>query len=844
MAPKKPTATDRDVVADDVKPSTPGPRRRRRPERGLPGDEALRDLARTYLQAQRALWPDLVSDGTLPRPEADVVSAMVEEFRRRFLGGATEPIPTTGSAPRRALACSYLRYSSDNSNPRSLDQQLRLQLERAAQLGHFIPWACVFADAAVTGTTADRHGYTAAKQSLGVEGIEALYIDEIGRASRDAIEALRLGRLVDRSGRRLIGVSDGFDSTSPTSKIMLSLFAMLQEWFIDQLRSKVHRGMDDAFGRGTNIHPPSVGYALEPAVDAEGRPLRGKDGEPLRRKVIHPAQAEDVREAFRLFGLEGWSRDRIARRFNEKTVGGKATWDAARVTQLLRRRTYVGIEVYGRTYQVRDPETGHVAVKERPRDQWRVRRARHLQIVPWSLWKAVRRRLEQCRAAYDKRSARVGPSRTELYPKVLIRPRCGSCGSELILGRSGKYASFCCLRGINGKGGCTFKGYKSCRIVDEAILGELHRRVLTEEFLGRVLEEANRFLAEEASRPREDLGPLEAEIRSTRSRRDRLVRLLDEEGDADLGAVVEQVRRHERRLAELNRRLAEMKAKNAPAPPPITSADLEAMLSDLRGLLEQDVAAAAPLLLDLTGPIVIDQVVEPGRKRPTWIAKFTVDAVPILTRIGTASRDCPTRGTWEYLSTRGWTMPERIEARVEATSVRQRKAAEVAALVDKGTSLFTAAVALGISAEAARAALEHARAGRPAAAAVSSAREAGLGEPPPYIRLATEVARLRDEELLSFPRIAGRIGYSEATARRAYDWAHRDDVVSAAAEGRPYRRGRYTRLPAATHAEVARLLAEGERHQEVASRLGCGLSTVYRARRALRSAPALGEGRA
>jgi transposase len=184
-------------------------------------------------------------------------------------------------------------------------------------------------------------------------------------------------------------------------------------------------------------------------------------------------------------------------------------------------------------------------------------------------------------------------------------------------------------------------------------------------------------------------------------------------------------------------------------------------------------------------------------------------------------------------------MPERIEARVEATFAHQRKSAQVVALVDKGTSLFTAAVVLGISAVAARAALEHARSGQPAPAAVSSGRAAGSGEPPPYIQLAAKVARLRDEELLSFPRIAERIGHSAGTARRAYDWAHRDDVGSAAAGGRPYRRGRYTRLPAATHAEVTRMLAEGKRPEEVASQLKCGLSTVYRAQQALRSAPAL-----
>jgi DNA invertase Pin-like site-specific DNA recombinase len=348
----------------------PSPTRRRRADRGLPKDEALRDLARTYLETARRLWPDLVRAGTLPAPDDDVLAAMANQFRDLFLEGTIAGSAGAEAIPSGAeLASSYLRYSDDSSNPRSLDQQLRLQLERAQHNGHFIPWAYVFADAAVTATTAARRGYELAKQALAMDEIKVLYIDEIGRASRYAIEALRLGRLVEQLGKRMIGVSDGFDSELPTSKIILSLFAMLQEWFIDQWRSKVNRGMDDAFRRGTNLHPPSIGYKLQPAADGQGRPLYGKDGKKLMMKVIDEQEAGHVLEAFQLFGLKRWSRDRIARLFNEKAVDGKRTWDASRIGQLLRRHTYVGIEIYRQRYQIRDPETGKVTVKKRPRQE-------------------------------------------------------------------------------------------------------------------------------------------------------------------------------------------------------------------------------------------------------------------------------------------------------------------------------------------------------------------------------------------------------------------------------------------------------------------------------------------
>ena len=66
---------------------------------------------------------------------------------------------------------------------------------------------------------------------------------------------------------------------------------------------------------------------------------------------------------------------------------------------------------------------------------------------------------------------RRGVDRADLYPRVLIRPVCGGCGTPMILGRSvGKYQSFCCHNANSGIKGCTNRGYKSARIIYEAVL--------------------------------------------------------------------------------------------------------------------------------------------------------------------------------------------------------------------------------------------------------------------------------------------------------------------------------------------------------------------------------------
>ncbi len=207
-------------------------------------------------------------------------------------------------------------------------------------------------------------------------------------------------------GKRLVGVSDGFDTNLPMSKLMLSIFAALQEWFIDQLRSKVNRGLDDAFDLGGNLGMPAIGYKLVPLISKEGAPIFGKDGQPMNTLAIDEIQSKYVLLAFELYTVQGWSKIRIARHFNELRVNGSRTWDHTRIDQLLRRYKYVGILTFRMTRQELDPKTGTLVTKYLPKREWRVRRARHLQIVPWPLWKKTQQRLQDTSDAFKSRNYR------------------------------------------------------------------------------------------------------------------------------------------------------------------------------------------------------------------------------------------------------------------------------------------------------------------------------------------------------------------------------------------------------------------------------------------------------
>lgn len=685
---------------------------RRREDRGLPEQEALRDLARTYLEVQGQIWPQLISGGYLDRPSAKAAERLADGFKTRFLAGTMEQFELPQISEASSLyGAAYLRYSCDNSNPRSLDQQLRNVLERAGRDQVFIPWEWVMADAAVTGTVANRRGYQMAKSliSTKIKGFSRLYIDELGRAARDSVESLRLGREIDREGFVLIGVTDGFDSSTQQSKMMLSIYAMLHEWFVDQLRAKVYRGMNDAFEQGKNIQPPAFGHKLIPLVDEAGDIVCDQDGKAVNTKVVDTAIAPLVVEAFNLLVEQKMSPEKIARRFNEKRAGGRQAWDRRQIVNLLKRESYVGVEFYRKTKRVVDSETGSVTIEKLPRDKWKRREKPSLRIVSDELWHAAQDRLRQCSEAFGKHKKRT-KKRTEVYPSMLFRPVCGYCGNDLCLGRSGKYASLCCLNGRDGKRGCKLRSYKSLKIVEDSILNHLKEQIFTKEAIKSLVVNANRFLKSEAKRPREGTGAILKEISQLSSKRDRLAKKLEKLGDDGLEVVMKQIKRMSKELDQLQAKRKEVEARNVIPPAPMTEVDVDGMLTKLRKLLETDVASSAPILKELTGDIVIRQVREEGKRGATWIANFSVNAVPMIAQIA-ARTSCPTSGTWEYLHDRGWTTTKTTEMRIERIPEYEKLAPGMLELYKKSNSVQVVASAYGISRNRAKGILEFAKTG-------------------------------------------------------------------------------------------------------------------------------------
>jgi site-specific DNA recombinase len=628
---------------------------------GLPERAGLIDLARTYLDAQARLWPELVGTPAVPVAMPATVEPMADDFERRFRQQHAEVFRPHGTPKVWAdLGIAYLRFSDEGSNPRSLDQQLNNVLNRARRDGIFIPWQYVCADAAVSGTLSCRRGYAIAKMLVERRtetGAAWFVIDDLSRMSRNTIESLRLGELAADTGVRVIGASDGFDSAGQQSKIILPMMSSFHEVFIDQLKSKVHRGMDDAFLRGENIQPPGVGYRMVPVTHPDGSLMFTHKGTVEKRAEVDPEPAEWIRRGAEMIAHEGKSPIEVARLFNEQKVGGKATWSDNRVRKLYTRERLVGREVFRTTKQFRDRQTGRVRYEKLPKDQWLTRESPHLRILSDDLAMAVRSKLNLAAQAFGRQAKEFRKSvyRADLYPKVLIRPICGGCSTPMILGRSiGKYQSFVCHNAIHGMKGCKNRGYKSARIIDEAVLGAVAAELFSERFVAAVTKDVNAILAAAAKRPLGSTKKLEQEIANRERQIARLTARLDKVGDASgLDAIFDKVAEMERELKVKRADLAEQQRLNRRPPvQQIKEKDVTAVLTQLRDLLHSDVGLAAPTLKDLIGDVVIESRVVEGQTRPQMFARFTIDALPALAAIGRGpdtEADEGVSSLWGYL---------------------------------------------------------------------------------------------------------------------------------------------------------------------------------------------------
>ena len=395
----------------------------------------------------------------------------------------------------------YARYSSDQQNERSIDDQVRLCCEHAQRLGAEI--VAVYADYAISGSSLrNRPEANRLLDDARAQRFELVIAEALDRLSRDQEDVAGIFKRFGFAGVRLVTVSEG-----EISELHVGLKGTMNALFLKDLAAKVRRGAAGRIAAGFSAGGLSYGYKVVREIDAAGNITAG-------RRAIDEDQANVVRRIFGAYAA-GDSARRIAAALNAEGVPAPrgARWNASTINGhpgrgngILFNELYIGRLLWNRVAMVKDPDTGRRLSRLNPTAARQAVDVPELRIVPDELWQAAQAR---------KRSSRgIRPERQQ-RPRHLLSGllRCGCCGGAYI----SKGADLLGCARYAESGDCSNGGSTKRSQVEARVLTGLRAHLLNPEAVRPALAafrlELER-LAGDRHRRRRDLGRRLAQVKA------------------------------------------------------------------------------------------------------------------------------------------------------------------------------------------------------------------------------------------------------------------------------------------------------------------------------------------
>ena len=356
------------------------------------------------------------------------------------------------------IVVSYARYSTDRQTEASILDQQRVCRERAAREGWTL--AHEFTDEGISGAAlGNRPGVQAALAALANGGV--LLLADTTRLSRSQELAPLIDRLRFR-GVRVIGVLDGFDSSSAHARMQAGLSGLMS----DELRANIRARTHSALQMRAREARPTGGRAY--GFDKDG--------------AVVEAEAAIVREVFARAaageGLKAIASDLNVRgvpspgsTWNREKRRKDGRWLISTLHAMLGNERYIGRVVWNRSVWVKNPDTGVRERRERPREEWVVREGPAL-IEP-AVFETLAARSAARTAAYGSAKGTV--------PRYLLSGLlvCRGCGQRLIaVGNRGSHY-YCGSHRHGGPAACEMAKGVRRDIAERVILAPVRDELLS-----------------------------------------------------------------------------------------------------------------------------------------------------------------------------------------------------------------------------------------------------------------------------------------------------------------------------------------------------------------------------
>ncbi|AMJ60960.1 recombinase family protein [Bosea sp. PAMC 26642] len=347
-------------------------------------------------------------------------------------------------------AALYARYSTENQNDKSIDDQLALCDEYAVKNGYQVVRR--FGDAARSGgSMLNRDGLIDLIASAGRKEFDVVIVEALDRLSRDMEDLAGLHKRFKFAGIDLIAVHEGKAST-----VLVGLRGLVGQLFREDGAEKVRRGMTGVLRSGRSPGGRSYGY----------RPVLGRPGE----LAIEPDEAAIILRIFTEYAegtsprdiAAGLNRDAVmpprGTRWNASTINGNAT----RGHGILLNPIYGGTMLWNRVTMVRHPETGKRVSRPNPESEWQRQDRPDLRIVPPDLFEVATARKNRFKAKEGLR-APYTPRATRLLSGLL---RCGHCGGGMRIDGKQRGRVLIACSAARESGTCQAPGLRRCHRAD------------------------------------------------------------------------------------------------------------------------------------------------------------------------------------------------------------------------------------------------------------------------------------------------------------------------------------------------------------------------------------------
>lgn len=439
----------------------------------------------------------------------------------------------------------YARVSSKRQadDGVSMEAQIEQCASRAAQLGAEV--VRVFRDDGISGRTVQaRPAFRAAMDFCRARGAHYFIAWSTSRFARNAIDLWVQEAELQQAGTRLVCLNADIDDETDAgfiNKVFLGAMDQMVSRQIsrDTLRS-LKQSASDGYFTGGRV---PFGYLAVP----EGK---------RTRLQVHPEESVIVQRAFNLFLQDGLGMQAIAMRLNE--IGllrqGKR-WQKNTVNYMLKNTVYMGVKTFNRT--------SRKTRRAKPAEEW-IQIESHPPLV-------AREDFERAQKMMDMRTPHehTGSARSVFVFTGLLR--CGVCNGKLQItngtSRTGTlYSYYSCVGHRKGAPRCLFRSERA-DVMDDWLMGEILARVLTVEVMVHAMEDIATHGAEWLREREARRAQLVRDIRSLEGRRDNLLSVLEEQGNAaaDLQGLLQRMRERNEELLDLQRQLVEVEHETPPS---------------------------------------------------------------------------------------------------------------------------------------------------------------------------------------------------------------------------------------------------------------------------------------